>query len=34
MATASSIIVELSLFSNWDGSDQQPRVELAGDRLS
>jgi len=34
MATASSIIVELSLFPNWVGSDQQRRVALARDRLS
>jgi hypothetical protein len=26
--------VVLSLFPNWVGSDQQRRVELAGDRLS
>jgi len=26
--------VELSLFPNWVGSDQQQRVELAGDRLT
>jgi lipocalin-like protein len=33
MATATSINVELPLFPNWVGSDQQRRGELAGDRL-